>query len=358
MESSSVQRFRRHTPQPVVHEKMVRRSAGETLGYTLNTKRKKGGEMDSELKLFIGSASESLDVANALEYELQNVARTEVWDRSFRPGHYTLEELTRKAGEVDFAAFILGQDDTTDSRGAVALSPRDNVVYEAGLFAGHLGVSRVFLLVDARGTKIPTDWKGLGYVTFDIGAGGEPDVRQAAVKIRKELSDWKRNEASAPNQRITGYWWQFVVNRIEGSVLSLMQIAPPDRDSDWTVRGRAWTGEGKQIAVYSSRAVALDEEDLRLFYYWDGKYPFDESIPTFFGVGEIQFADGGNDGPTTAAEGWYSESPLVDLDATVRKSTIYLRATDEEIQVLNGHDETSIRSVVTRRVDEWKQKNG
>ena len=36
------------------------------------------------------------------------------------------------------------------------------MICEAGLSAGHIGVSRVFLLVDALGTKISTDWKGLG----------------------------------------------------------------------------------------------------------------------------------------------------------------------------------------------------
>lgn len=112
-------------------------------------------------KLFIGSASETLAIAEALESELLNVAKTEIWNNAIRPGYYTLDELSRKTSEADFAVFILGQEDRTDSRGKIEPSPRDNVIYEAGLFAGKLGVARVFLLVDARGTRIPSDWQEL-----------------------------------------------------------------------------------------------------------------------------------------------------------------------------------------------------
>jgi len=164
-------------------------------------------------KLFIGSASETLALAEALEFDLKDVAQTEVWNRTFRPGHYTLEELTRKASEVDFAVFILGQEDRTESRGQIVPSPRDNVVYEAGLFAGRMEVSRVFLLVDARGSKIPSDWEGLSYLTYDPTAAPlEAAVHKASVTIRKQIKDWLATQGESIEQQIVGNWWQYVLN--------------------------------------------------------------------------------------------------------------------------------------------------
>ena len=44
-------------------------------------------------------------------------------------------------------------------------SPRDNVVFEAGLFGGVLGMRRTFIL-HAHGSKLPTDLLGLTSVRY------------------------------------------------------------------------------------------------------------------------------------------------------------------------------------------------
>jgi len=59
-------------------------------------------------KVFIGSASETLSFAEALELQLKDDADIGVWDQSFRPSYHTLEELANKASEMHFAVFILG----------------------------------------------------------------------------------------------------------------------------------------------------------------------------------------------------------------------------------------------------------
>lgn len=307
--------------------------------------------MSNKPRLFIGSASESLNIARALESELIDVARTERWDKAFRPGYYTLDELSRKASEVDFAVFILGQEDKTDSKGKIVQSPRDNVVYEAGLFAGKLGIARVFLLVDARGTKIPTDWEGLGYVTFDPSTDAIRDVvHQAAVKIGKEITDWNENNATSFEQRISGYWWQFVINKNDGPIASLLKIYYSKPELAWKISGRSWSSEGKEVARYWSRAAILDTRDLKLFYYWEGDHPFDKSIPKFFGVGEIQFNNSDIDSISTA-EGWYSQSPLIELSATNLRSTRYERASESDNEIVNKKsDRFALENLISSRI--------
>jgi len=46
----------------------------------------------------------------------------------------------------DFAALVLTADDLTASRQVVSLGPRDNVLFELGLFMGRLGRSRTFVI--------------------------------------------------------------------------------------------------------------------------------------------------------------------------------------------------------------------
>ena len=152
-------------------------------------------------KLFIGAASENRFVVDALETELRSVAQIRRWDLdTFRPGHFTLDELNREAADVDFAIFVLGMEDLTVSRERLIPSPRDNVIFEAGLFTATLGHQRTFYVVDKQGTKLPTDWAGLGYLTFDSSDTRPRDiVFEAVAKIREQIEHWKPFRAQEPS---------------------------------------------------------------------------------------------------------------------------------------------------------------
>ena len=108
----------------------------------------------------------------ALTRGLSEIAHVEPWTTSFNPGTSTLERLLELTQEVDFAAFVFAQDDWTTSEPAASsqpeagqASPRDNVVFEAGLFGGVLGMRRTFIL-HARGAKLPSDLLGLTCVRY------------------------------------------------------------------------------------------------------------------------------------------------------------------------------------------------
>src|SRR5262249_4838197 len=82
------------------------------------------------------------------------------------PGTTTLDRLVELAHEVDFAAFAFARDDWTSTSlpaspptGSGQASPRDNVVFEAGLFGGVLGMRRTFIL-HANGSKLPRIFSG------------------------------------------------------------------------------------------------------------------------------------------------------------------------------------------------------
>jgi len=115
--------------------------------------------------VFIGSSSESLRVARQFQIALEREAPCEVrvWDQgTFLAGLYAMESLRADAQAADFAVMVLTPDDIVESRDRVALAPRDNVVFELGLFMGALGVGRVFMLAPSgAGLKLPSDLDGI-----------------------------------------------------------------------------------------------------------------------------------------------------------------------------------------------------
>jgi predicted nucleotide-binding protein len=106
--------------------------------------------MNSQLPaVFIGSSTEGLDVAREIELQLQRDAVTTIWkDGVFGPTSGFLESLMNVLEQFDFAVMVLSPDDLIESRNQSSSSPRDNVIFELGLFMGRLGRSRVFIVYE------------------------------------------------------------------------------------------------------------------------------------------------------------------------------------------------------------------
>ena len=144
-------------------------------------------------KLFIGSSKKNLRVAKALSVGLKEVATVTVWDEGvFGLGYGFLETLVKKLEEYDFAAFILAPDDVTTSNDHAKPAPRDNVLFESGLFMGVLGRDRVFLVYDESvGIKLPSDLAGVSLAPYDgarIGGEAASAVAEAALLIGDRIS--------------------------------------------------------------------------------------------------------------------------------------------------------------------------
>src|SRR6185369_8006892 len=159
-------------------------------------------------RIFLGSSGKQEKLLQALTRGLEDVAHVEPWTTSFTPGATTLERLVELAHQVDFAAFVFARDDWTsnsppasDAAGSGQASPRDNVVFEAGLFGGVLGMRRTFIL-HANGAKLPTDLLGLYCVRYGD-ATAVAEIRTVNQKLRQAI------EGEGRLARIEGLWWQF-----------------------------------------------------------------------------------------------------------------------------------------------------
>jgi hypothetical protein len=119
--------------------------------------------------LFVGSSSEGLDFARAVRSLLASDAEVTLWNEGFfLVGNTFIESLVSGLSRFDFAAVVLTPDDLIRSRDLTMLSPRDNALFELGLFMGRLGRERTFVVrPHGDGVKIPSDLAGLTTASYD-----------------------------------------------------------------------------------------------------------------------------------------------------------------------------------------------
>lgn len=113
-------------------------------------------------RVFIGSSTTGEPIARAVEQNLIHKSETYLWPHLFPPGKSNLESLVGAASTHDFAALVLTPDDLTESKGHKMNSPRDNLLFELGLFMGRLGRERTFAVYNRdEPIKLPSDLAGV-----------------------------------------------------------------------------------------------------------------------------------------------------------------------------------------------------
>jgi hypothetical protein len=142
-------------------------------------------------KVFIGSSSEDLLHAQALQRQLEDGAEVVIWNQGFfKPNYSFLENLLKGLDEIDFGVFVFAPNDVVNFRGKEYAAARDNVLFELGLAMGRLGRERVFFMLPARqeDLRLPSDLLGIATVTFDAEQqSSEVGVRCAAQTIRQAI---------------------------------------------------------------------------------------------------------------------------------------------------------------------------
>ena len=273
----------------------------------------------------------------------------EPWTTAFNPGTTTLGRLIELSHEVDFAVFLFAKDDWTmapprasDAGGPGQASPRDNVVFEAGLFGSAIGLRRTFIL-HAREAKLPSDLLGLTLIRYDD-ATTAAEVRVINQKLRKAIQDEGRIAT------IEGEWWQYSLtarSEREPSAISFLRIAR-DRDGALTVSGRGWQDDGRLSVRYWSEATKQRNEPSGVFYYWNGERPRDPNAPQLHGTGEILIES------VDRAVGYWTTRADADPTLEERTSGVYWRAQVGDAELLDSGDDRQRAKLIALRIKQWK----
>ncbi len=151
-------------------------------------------------RIFLGSSGKQAKLLQALTRGLEDDRARRAVDDGLQSGnhHVGAPAGTHARGRLRRFRIRPRRLDQCSKRAAsnalesAQASPRDNVVFEAGLFGGVLGMRRTFIL-HASGAKLPSDLLGLTCVRYDA------TTTAAAIKaINQKLRSAIENELRAP----------------------------------------------------------------------------------------------------------------------------------------------------------------
>lgn len=145
-------------------------------------------------RVFIGSAKDSLVIAEAIDANLCRHAECTCWDNVFRPSDSTMSGLLEELEKSDFGVFVFEPSDVAVFKGTKVDVVRDNVIFEMGLYAGKLGIGRSFFVLPEDSTKLhlPTDLAGITSLHYNPSrsdknwrAATRPACSEIATQIRQ-----------------------------------------------------------------------------------------------------------------------------------------------------------------------------
>jgi hypothetical protein len=147
-------------------------------------------------RLFIGSSSQGLEVAEAIQRNLARDHDVVVWNQGlFGLGRSVLDGLVEIVGGTDYAAFVLRGDDIKLLQGELSPIARANVIFELGMAIGRIGRSRTFMVYDThQRPQVISDLEGVIWAGYDGRATTDifQSVATACTEIRSEI---KKREA-------------------------------------------------------------------------------------------------------------------------------------------------------------------
>ena len=151
-------------------------------------------------RIFIGSSTEGLKIAQKVKDFFSADYECYLWnDGMFKCNENYLETLLKEANLFDYGILIFTKDDFTKSRERQFDSPRDNVVFEFGLFLGRLGRDNAFILQE-KDVKLPSDLFGITHATFNCKRRGrccfktkvsldEDSLNSSLNKLKKQIDE-------------------------------------------------------------------------------------------------------------------------------------------------------------------------
>lgn len=163
--------------------------------------------------IFIASTSEAIDVARAVKSQFDKEADVDIWNENiFTLNKSFLSVLLDRSSFYDYAICLFTPDDKAVVREKEYLIPRDNILFEFGLFMGRLGPDRAFIIAEER-VKILTDMQGISISTYRTRDNLVSAVGNACEEIRREMkvTEKKYRFSFLPSTSLAiGYYKNFI----------------------------------------------------------------------------------------------------------------------------------------------------
>lgn len=137
-------------------------------------------------RLFVGSSSEQLTTLNEIQRLLGDTVECIPWTGAFEMNKSGLDSLIKQTRLSDFAILLATKDDVTKQRGESLNTPRDNVIFEFGLFLGAAGADKCFLIAESD-ADLPSDLDGITVAKFTREPGKYNSLDKIVESIKEQI---------------------------------------------------------------------------------------------------------------------------------------------------------------------------
>ena len=207
--------------------------------------------------IFVGSSTEGLEFARAIRSLLKADAELTLWNEGFfRVGHVFVDTLINAVARFDFAILVLTPDDLVQTRNVESFGPRDNLLFELGLFMGRLGRARTFIVHQADiGMKIPSDLAGVTTAQYEwprADGSYRSAVGPACDSVREVVRDLGVSEVKTAHQM------QEIRSRQDSteSRLRTLQMITKGLVTEWEYEKlRGLAGDGPFLVRYHNHMI-------------------------------------------------------------------------------------------------------
>lgn len=320
-------------------------------------------------RIFIASSSEGKAASKAivatLEQLLGGKAIIHHWEYEFQLSDVYIESLEKILAKCDFGIFVLTADDVLHSRNQEHSAPRDNVIFELGLFMGGIGRDRCFVFKETgqgnSSVKTPSDILGLETATFSIPEAGldwqavlQRNCERVSnrvleygqlYRLTEEVIGYKK-AASRFIGKLEGFWWEYLQDDEAGQI-SFFEIETDDVFNSIRMKGKAFSAKGKLASRWTSQMVRLLPDQDRLLYHWEGR-KLDALQIRLHGSGEWEFEfQPEHSGRPHTGHGNFWHINEQDISRSLIKSVLLLQETRPDIiEIMQGHSEQQIAPII------------
>ena len=287
------------------------------------------------IRVFIASSSENLKVTKAIAEMMREETRFDIQPAPWHLGTFKLSQtyIESLEGELDRAAFavlVLTPNDIAYIREQEHAIPRDNVLFELGLFMGRLGRDHCFLLHSKEETKLPTDLLGLNVATYSERKPLTASLTDAVTDILNRIAELEQQRLSAFCARFGGYWWERIHTKTGKEISFFHAVVDESLTQVQFAEGQHFDQNGEKIGDWKSILVGYDEAEHELIYSWQGRhYPKkDGSRFKVQGYGTIELVP--TAGQYRKGTGGFIDVDINQISSAQWKSVDFLRAISEE----------------------------
>lgn len=234
-------------------------------------------------RIFIGSSTESLEIAKRVKVFMEPEFECELWAKNFfEINKATYDNLVQKAPSFDYAIFIGGTDDVVfrfknRKIPQKKAAPRDNVYIEFALYGGILSVSRSFFILDKK-CKVASDLLGYTFFYYD---GSPESVEKCCSQLKtaiREEDQINRIRLLPSTSLAIGYYRNFIEQlmncilenrkihigeeemKLKDYPVRMNVVIPPEIEFDWKKWEQLYAAENGLISAWiesGSRPLAF-----------------------------------------------------------------------------------------------------